>query len=96
MTQFTEQPTIEMGIQTRQDNRRHTIRFQYLVRVMIMVDLCLPWLALGASHKPNSAKDSVQSHASIFCKVNSTKKSVQSRVSILCDMLNSCSQKNKW
>ena len=85
MTQFTEQPTIEMRIQTRQDNRRHTIRFQYFVRVMIMVDLCLPWLALGASHKPNWAKDSVQSHASIFCKVNSTKKSVQSRVSILCD-----------
>ena len=26
-----------------------------------MVDPRLPWLAFGASHKPNSAKDSAQS-----------------------------------
>ena len=58
---FTEQPPIEMRIQTRQDKRRHTIRFQYLERVMIMVSPRLPWLALGVNHKPNSAKDSAQS-----------------------------------
>ena len=91
MTQFTEQLAIETRIQTR-----HTIRFQYLVRVMIMVGPHLPWLALGASHKPNSAKNCVQSYASTFCKVNSTKESVQSRVSNLCNMLYSCSQKDKW
>ena len=28
---------------------------------MVMVGPCLPWLALGARHKPNSTKDSVQS-----------------------------------
>ena len=61
-----------------------------------MVDPRLPWLALGASHKPNSEKDSVQSHAWTFCKVNSTKESVQSCVSTLCNMLYSCSQKDKW
>ena len=55
--------TIEIRIQTRQDHRRHTIKFQYLVRVTIMVELRLPWLALGASHKPNLAKDSVPSFA---------------------------------
>ena len=72
------------------------MRFQYLVRVMIMVGPRLLWLALGASHKPNSAKDSLQSHASTFCKVNSTKESAQSRASTLCHMLYSCSQKDKW
>ena len=66
---FTEQPTIEMRIQTRQENRRHTIRFQYFVRVIIMVGPCLPWLSLGDSHKPNSAKDSTQSLAVLtVCK----------------------------
>ena len=95
MTQFTEQPTIEMRIQT-EDNRRHTIRFKYLVSVMIMVGPRLPWLALEASHKPNSAKDSVQSHALTFCKVNSTKESVQSCLSTLYNILYSCSQKDKW
>ena len=61
-----------------------------------MVGPPLPWLALRASQKPNSAKDSVQSQASTFCKVNSTKESVQSRVSTLCNMLYSCSQKDIW
>ena len=61
-----------------------------------MVGPRLPWLALGASHKTNSAKDSVQSHASTFCKLNSTKESVQSRISIFCNMLYGCSQKDKW
>ena len=61
---------------------------------MITVGPCLPWLAVGASHKPNPAKDSVQSHASTFCKVNSTKEIVQSRVSILCNIY-SYSQKDK-
>ena len=32
------------------------------MRVMITVGPYLSWLALGTSHKPNSAKDSVQSH----------------------------------
>ena len=41
---------------------------------MIMVGPRLPWLAVGASHKPNSAKDSVQSHASAFCKEIQQKK----------------------
>ena len=81
---FTEQPKIDMRVQTRKGNRKHTIRFEYFVRVMIMVGPHLPWLALGASHKPNSTNDSVQSHALTFCKVNSTKEGVQSRVSTLC------------
>ena len=63
---------------------------------MIIVGRRLPWLALGASNKPHSAKDSVQSHASTFFKVNSTKESAQSRASALCNMLYSCSQKDKW
>ena len=62
---------------------------------MITVGSCLPWLAVGASHKPNPAKDGVQSHASNFCKVNSTKESVQSRVSTLCSILHSYSKKDK-
>ena len=34
-----------------------------------MVGTCLPWLALWASHKPNSAKGSVQSLAVLtVCK----------------------------
>ena len=43
---------------------------------MIMVNPRLPWLVLGAGNKPNSVKDSVESHVSTFCKVNSTKESV--------------------
>ena len=61
---------------------------------MIMIGPCLPWLALGASHKPNSEKGTV--HALTFCKVNSTKEGVQSRVSTLCNMLHRCSQEGKW
>ena len=30
---------------------------------MIMIGPCLPWLVLGDTHKPNSAKDSMQSLA---------------------------------
>ena len=62
---------------------------------MIMVNPRLPWLVLGAGNKPNSVKDSVESHVSTFYKVNSTKESVQLHVSALCYMFYSCSQKDK-
>ena len=52
---FTEQPTIEIRIQTRQQKTHNKISISY--ESYVLVGPRLPWLALGASHKPNSAKD---------------------------------------